>query len=407
MAKKKKESPEERLANLTAAQLAAQVANWAAQLEFQKERMRLLELPEMQGRQQIEIDRLAFDKAEAEWKRAIEESSLTGTYKGQPTLEWLERQARLTGVINGQQTLEGKLTTAQIAQMNHQMATEGRRIALEENQFEEDTRRFGLEFAHKQEQDRIATRFREAELTGTLDGRNTLARDELNARREQDALSLLASLQGSPFKTLRVLGNMGGDLRGLLDAAAGRYQVAGLTGASGAPGAPTVSDLLNPLAVPTGQYAAAGMPAASAGAVGSTAAVRGADAPAGEVGYTLSPPGTQAPVDAYNYQPTPTGQTQVYPPGVAAPADGQQVSTGLPLSPGSAQRIASSAGGLRPNQVNAENYANMGKLGQDLLWQYFEDAEGWAPGAAQDLFAKSLPKYAGPKRGTVAAGLGF
>ena len=57
----------DKLINLQAQQLAAQVANWASQLEFQKERLRLLELPEMQGKLQVDVDRLAFDKAQAAW----------------------------------------------------------------------------------------------------------------------------------------------------------------------------------------------------------------------------------------------------------------------------------------------------------------------------------------------------
>jgi hypothetical protein len=400
--KKKKESPEEKLANVAAAQLAAQVANWAAQLEFQKERMRLLEMPEMQGRQSIEIDRLAFDKAESTWKRALEESSVTGTYNGQPTQEWLERQARLTGVLNGQQTLEGRLTDAQVAQMNHAMAMDGRRITLEETQFQFEKERFGTEFAHQQEQDRIGNRFRESELTGRLDGRNTLARDELEANERQQYLSLLSSLQGSPFKTMRMLGNTPQGLTDLVNAWAGKYQMGGLTGSGQAPGAPQLSDLWNPMGVPVGTSGPVGTP-------GSFMNARGVGGPAGEVGYTMSPFGTQAPLDAYNYQATPSGQTQVYPPGVQAPPNDAQVSTQTPLSPGQAQQAAASMtpGMLTPNQINAENYANTNKVGQDLMWQYFEDAQGWAPGAAQDSFLKSLPRYGGPKQGTVSAGLGF
>ena len=48
----KKDKTQDQLVNLQAAQLAAQTANWAAQLEFQKERMRLLELPQFQFQSQ-------------------------------------------------------------------------------------------------------------------------------------------------------------------------------------------------------------------------------------------------------------------------------------------------------------------------------------------------------------------
>src|SRR5262245_2777777 len=116
------ESQGDKLINLQAQQLAAQVANWAAQLEFQKERMRLLELPEMQGKLQVDIDRLAFDKATQAWEQAFKESTLTGTYNGQPTIDWLMKQAELTGVLDGRETITGRLTNAQIREMEQRMA---------------------------------------------------------------------------------------------------------------------------------------------------------------------------------------------------------------------------------------------------------------------------------------------
>src|SRR5690349_13508950 len=106
-------SASKKLANAQAASLAAQVANMAAQLEFQKERMRLLELPQFQHLSQMDIDKLAFEKSQAEWENALKESTLTGTYKGQPTMQYLEQQAKLFGVIDGKQTLEGALNEAQ------------------------------------------------------------------------------------------------------------------------------------------------------------------------------------------------------------------------------------------------------------------------------------------------------
>src|SRR6266498_2167022 len=109
MAKKKKknkgggggggDNQQDKLINLSAQQLAAQVANWAAQLDFQKERFRLLEMPEMQGRSTLDVDKFAWEKAQTTWENAFKESTITGMYQGQPTIDWLTRQAQLTGVL--------------------------------------------------------------------------------------------------------------------------------------------------------------------------------------------------------------------------------------------------------------------------------------------------------------------
>jgi hypothetical protein len=215
MAKKKNDA--EIYANVQAAQLAAQVANWAAQLEFQKERMRLLELPEMQNQNQQAIDELAFKKAQDAWQRAIAEASTTGTYNGEPTIDWIERQAKLTGVLNGQQTLEGKLNDAQIAQMNHAMQMDSQRLVLENQQFDFEKEKFGREFAETQQQNRIQNEFKAAELTGTYQGQDTLAKQQMQNEQVQSYLQLLSGLQGNPFKMLRVLGNTPNGLSSLVN----------------------------------------------------------------------------------------------------------------------------------------------------------------------------------------------
>jgi hypothetical protein len=199
---KKKSSAEEqqdKLINLQAQQLAAQVANWAAQLEFQKERLRLLELPEMQNKAQIDIDRLAWDKAQGEWDRAFKEASITGTYNGQPTIEWLTQQAQLTGVLDGKQTLQGKLTDAQIRQMNESM-----RLANDE-------------FI--------------ANTTGYFNGQRTFDREKFEAGQAQDAWKFLATLTGpsNAFKQARAISSMPGGMSDLMNAWAGKYTLPGST----------------------------------------------------------------------------------------------------------------------------------------------------------------------------------
>jgi hypothetical protein len=487
----KQPSAEETLANVSAAQLAAQVANWAAQLEFQKERMRLLEIPQFQQASQIQIDQLAFQKAEAAYQHALSEASLTGTYQGQPTLAWLTQQAQMTGVLNGQQTLQGKLNDAQIAQMNHSMV-------MEDNNYQLERQKFGYQREHdtqlldyQKQKDLRDYGLSQAQVTGYYGGQNTLARDTLEQQRQQQAeqnqlqkLQLLGSLQGAgnAFKQARVLGAM----NQLADAWAGRTAQAASPTVSGAPGQAQISDLTTvydpatglpmpyrpqPVPVPApggtgtgvislpptpyqGPYQGPGVvsrqpggfvpvdyqapptyvyqpapggdpndPQVGISSTGASDAPKSAATygrqsfsgqpteatatdpyaytPTGtwaDAAYTFSPPGTQAPIQSYNYQPTPSGQTQVYPPGMAAPYGGTQYSTQEPMP-------AYQQAGLNPGQVNAKNYANTPKYMQDLGWAEFEN-RGWDPGLAKDLFAASLPKYGGPAKGTVRQTMG-
>ena len=188
MAKKKKESTQDKLVNLQAATLAAQVSNWAAQLEFSKERFRLLEMPQYQQMTQLEIDKLAWQKAQDTWERAFQEASLTGTYNGQPTTQWLTEQARMTGVLNGQETLEGKLTNAQIKQMEMEMNLRNQQHLLEIGKFEWAKELEGKQLVLQQE-------LQEASLTGMHKGQKTFEREQFEAEQGQKYLSLLSSLQ--------------------------------------------------------------------------------------------------------------------------------------------------------------------------------------------------------------------
>ncbi len=411
MAKKSKSSGGDKLVNLQAQQLAAQVANWAAQLEFSKERFRLLELPEFQTQSaqwteehQLKVDELAWTKAEDTWKRAYQEAALTGTYQGQPTTEWLMAQAKLTGVLNGQQTLEGKLTDAQIKEMNE-------KLRLQNEEFLAST-------------------------TGYYQGKKTFEREQWEQSQGLEGLKLLSSLQGpgNAFKQLRVLGNMG-DLTALSNAWMGKYAVGGTTGSGSNPGQAQVSDLMSgwggggarfdwgytpfgqPTVDPTQTQVAAVPGGPYPNPAGSTTPGGVTTPPTANVGYTVSPAGTQANPGSYNYEATPSGQTQVYPPGVAAPAGGNQVSTQVPVSHADAQAMyganlggayqpgvaaynagVAGSGALMPNQINAENYENTNIYAKKLGWAAFENS-GWDIEAAQDAYRRSLPKYAGPQAG--------
>jgi hypothetical protein len=61
-----------------------------------------------------------------------------------------------------------------------------------------------------------------------------------------------------------------------------------------------------------------------------------------------------------------------------------------------------SGGGLvNPNQINARNYDNSYQYQKDLLWANYED-QGWDKNLAQESYLKSLPKFGGVSKGSVA-----
>lgn len=404
----KKQSNEDKLINAQLVNQAAQVANMAAQLEFQKERMRLLELPEMQTRTAVERDRLAFDKGQAEWENAFKEASITGTYKGQPTIEYLTSVARLTGVINGQQTIEGKLTDAQIAQMNATILNTQRLTDLEYE-------RTGIQVQQWDAEHQMALTDQQAKLTGFIDGLPTFERQQWEANQGFNYINLLSTLRGpeNAFKMLEVL-EASPDAMKIMGARwAGQYSATASNAAAQGLQPVTPQNMIPGYGTATsGQLQA--FPTSTPAAPPTDLRVMGAEAPGGFVplayqpGYTIDPAGSQAAVNAYNYEPTPQGGTMVYPPGIPAPNTGMQVSTQVPLNPATQQNLTQQAVQANPgtmvdpNKINAHEYNRTSKYGQTLGWAGYE-AAGWDKSAAQEMFQRALPKYgtSNVNRGTV------
>lgn len=421
---------ESTLVNLQASQLAAQVANWAAQLDFQKERMRLLELPQMQAASQATIDRLAFDKAQATWENSFKEASISGTYQGKPTTQWLTEQAQLTGVLNGQQTLQGKLTDAQIAQMNTSMVNTQRLTDLEYAKYNTGREQWDAQHAMELEK-------QQAQLTGYIQGLPTFEREQWTASNKLATANLIASLSGpaSAFKQVAVIRSLTGvepTIGGVTSSIQAVLQGNGQTVAGygqGTGGAPPA----NPYSPYYAQNQGASQSPANVAPPGSVVApISGTTPPAPTTvptptipPYQLSPSGVQADPTQYNYEPTATGGTTVYPPGVIAPYATPQASTTVPVDPATQATLASQAGytppttaqpaqstqpttntGLLPWQINAKNYNNQTGYEQQMDWAGFEDAQfgsgAWDKSLAQDLYKKSLPKYAAPTTGRVA-----
>lgn len=293
MAKKKnKESPEDKLYNLQAQQLAAQTANWAAQLEFQKERLRLLELPQFQSGLQLEVDKFAWQRAQDEWENAYQESLLTGTYKGQPTTQWLMDQARLTGTFNGQQTLEGKLTDAQIQDMHDKMN-------LANAQFLAAT-------------------------TGYINGQKTFDRDKFEAAQALEGWKFISTLSGpqNAFKQARAIASAPGGMQQLMDAFAGQYMLpSGTNVGSGGAGGGNPAGQLNDMRMGWGGDTGTQAPPTQYGST----------IPGQTLQYNPTPYGPQAP-----FVPAPTYVTPTPPPaapgtpGAPAPAPAQPVNPGAP-----------------------------------------------------------------------------
>jgi hypothetical protein len=440
-----KNNTQDQLINLQAQQLAAQVANWAAQLDFQKARFSQLEMPEWQQKSQLEVDQFAWQKAQDTWENAYKEALVTGTYQGQPTIDWLTRQAQLTGVLNGQETLQGKLTDAQIGQMNQQMK-------LANDQF--------LASATGYMADGTPTFDREqwmATTTGyTPTGDPTFAREQWQATQALAGWQFLSTLSGpqNAFKQARAIASMPSGLSQMMTAWAGQYTVPGstavrsgseVTQAGYGPGGgaslgdmllgPSGNTLSGPAADKVWEYPLAATNNSASGANTAPASFDYATAaplpyvssPASSgPAYTYSPAGVQAPPQAWNYTQLPSGSVQVHPPGVASPPETPDYSTTTPQDPGTiANTMAASMGGqytygsqptpqsvpqagisnpaqLLPNQINAENYRNMYDYQKQLGWAGFEDA-GWDKGLAQDAFKKSLPTYVNPTQGKIAA----
>lgn len=226
MSKKKKgDDPQQQLINLQAQQLAAQVANWAATLDFQKERFRLLEMPQFQQGLQLDVDKFAWQKGEDTWKRAYQESLVTGYYNGQPTTQWLLDQAKLTGSYNGERTLEGKLTDAQIQDMHDKMK-------LANDEFLSNT-------------------------TGYFNGQKTFDREKFESAQALEGWKFIATLSGpqNAFKQARAIATMPGGQSQLMDAFAGKYMLPTSTavGAGGA-GSNNPQGQLNDLIGRPGSY---------------------------------------------------------------------------------------------------------------------------------------------------------
>ena len=417
---------EDKLYNLQAQQLAAQVANWAAQLEFQKERFRLLEMPQFQQGLQLEVDKFAWQKAEDTWKKAYQESVLTGMYNGQPTTQWLMDQARLTGTFNGERTLEGRLTDAQIKDMNDKMK-------LANDQFLAAT-------------------------TGYFNGQKTFDRQKFEAAQALEGWKFISTLSGpqNAFKQARAIGSMPGGMNQMMQAFAGQYMLPGSTsvGTGGAGGENPAGQLDDMLLGGGGNAPAPGQPV-QAQPVPPTGTIPGRgfnqqtqwnDATRGAAaaweqanpqyvldgsqvgyhlrtasdtpnmirgGYSYQPEGVQAPTDAWNYSANRDGSVATYPPGVASPAATADVSSQTPMVPQQAATILNSGYQYGasvpnyaqqtplPNQINAENYENAYQYQKELLWANYED-QGWDKGLAQEAYLKSLPKYGGPDRGAIA-----
>ncbi len=115
--------------NAQAASLAAQVANQAAQLEFQRQRFAELEKPQFEAMTALEKEKLAFQKATEVWNQAFQEASVTGAYNGVPAAQYLLSAAQLTGQfyqpgqLNASQQNDYQIIQQEIAAAQQQLMT--------------------------------------------------------------------------------------------------------------------------------------------------------------------------------------------------------------------------------------------------------------------------------------------
>lgn len=349
---------QDKLINLQAQQLAAQVANWAATLDFQKERFSLLELPQFQQGMQLEVDKFAWTKAQDTWQRAYQESLLTGTYQGQPTTQWLIDQAKLTGSYNGERTLEGQLTDAQIQDMHDKMK-------LANDEFLANT-------------------------TGYFNGQKTFDREKFEAANALDGWKFIATLTGpqNAFKQARAIATMPGGMSQLMQAFAGQYMLpSGAAVGSGGAGGNNPAGQLNDLMMGAGGNAPPGVPqgapqGAPGGAGGSNAVVMSGP-PGSAAGPTLPATGPTlpatgpvagSPYTAY----MPQGAPQSAPPGMTAWASGQVPGAGTnPSTWDAATRDAANGWNTtHPGYTADGSPAGYSYTGQPQITPVY--ANGWA-----------------------------
>lgn len=377
MAKNKAETS---TVNIQAATLAMQLANLAAEREFAKVRFETLELPQFKFMSELEKDKLAFEKADAEAKNAMQQATLTGTYNGMPTLDAIKQMATLTGMMP-----DGGKTWQRM-------------------------------------QD-------EAALTGYFNGAPTLTREQQQNNLTVSLMDLFTKNRGAAnaFTQARLMNGTPQGMRDIINAVSGRITLPGFGGGSTQR---PIAASLNDFVPNASGYA--GMPSSVAGTpidmgrqvLNSMNPSGGAPAPvdpalAGVRGFG---PQEAAPPHEYQYQATGDGRFYTYPAGVEAPVDAHQYSSPTPLSysalnsldqqsnpmfaPGGAQGAADTAdafdalnGAPLPWQINSDAYNQLKQYGQDMLWGGYEDM-GWDKGLAMDLYKGSLPTTGGPKTGT-------
>lgn len=229
--------------NLQAAQLAAQVAQNAAQQEFQRMRFETLEQPQFAHLSEMDKEQLAFQKAQQAFQEAFQTASLTGMWNGQQTIAEQQRQienqmsqAGLTGMYQGQETTAEKqrkianlMAEAGITGMYNGEETAAERAA----KFQRAVSEAGLTGTYEGQQT-IDWLAQQAGITGYFQGKDTLQRQQMQNENSLALLNLQSSLRGprNAFQYANAIASTPQGLQGELQAMLGRAQVPGAAGYS-------------------------------------------------------------------------------------------------------------------------------------------------------------------------------
>lgn len=372
-----------------------------------------------------------------QFQNLISEAQQTGMYKGQETIDWAAKQAGITGYFNGAPTLARQ---GQEEQTALGLANIGKDLSGPADIFKFLRTFAGTPNGMMDLLNATAGRYQLPGFTGgSMQGNPNYAPSTVS--------SLISQMVGA--------GN-GGGVQGnpqgnpnLWDVASTPYAppYGSIALPANNPGGPPFTPATQPIAQPVVQPVIhpAQIAAATTDPLTSTSQnvaniVNGVsalnDSRQTKPPITPHPPGTPAPTNQYNYQDMGDGRYYTYPPGLDAPVDAHQYSSSTPLSYSDLNNFAkmgTNEGGIDPNiqhvgnpdvwggqtaipkqpsdydtylsnlvapsKINAENWGNLSTFQKQATESAYGE-KGYTPQNFEEMFKKSLPRYAGPAVGS-------
>jgi hypothetical protein len=382
--------------NPGAANTALQLAQAAAQQAYLNERLRQVDIPQMQNLDARERERLAQEKARDAYNQAFQQAQLT------------QQQGQLTGYVQPQQG-QGPAGAAQAAFMAlpaaQRTAEAAARIWAAQNPglSPQDAARMaqaGHDYYAATGQvmpDAVAQQHLARITGGRVTGQTpTLPREQMQNQTMLQMLDLQSRLRGPGdwVQYMQTVQSTPPELRDVINQAAGRFRLPGAQ-----PGAASVGGLVNDLSRGPGAYAAGGVyggqPSAAAPVPASSAGRAWGVSQPGMMYPQVEAPGNPS-WEARNPQANPgVGGAPVIGPG--AGANGSGTSYGRMPAWDPFQRPQPQTALPLANQL-PRSFATASPDVQDMILSPYE-AAGQSKRQVVYDFEKSLPAYGGPRRG--------